>query len=113
MRKARKAKSRGRYKDNFMVVARDAVAYMTKPSAPVEDVSDLGSFSDFSSAAVDSYNPEIPEDNFITKQDKFHGLPQTYDAFVIFDEDDHEHIHAIVETVKHLESKNISVSKLN
>lgn len=109
----RKAKSRGRYKDNFMVVARDAVAYMTKPSAPVEDVSDFGSFSDFSSAAIDSYNREVHDDNFITKQDKFHGLPQTYDAFVIFDEDDHEHMHAIVETVKHLESKSISVSNLN
>lgn len=50
------------------------------------------------------------EDNFITKQDKSHGFPQTYDAFVLFDENDDDHMHAIVEIVKHLESKNFSVS---
>lgn len=77
---------------------------MTKPTAPSSNEIDFKT----ESLAETFYSQE---DNFITKQDKSHGFPQIYDAFVLYDENDDDHMHAIVEIVKHLESKNFSVRK--
>lgn len=51
-----------------------------------------------------------PEDHLITKQDRSSGRPQSFDAFVLYDEEHNAHTEVIQEIVKRLEIMKFSVS---
>lgn len=51
-----------------------------------------------------------PDEHIITLQDFRLGRPHQFDAFVLFDENDREHLGDIEAITSHLESKNYSVS---
>lgn len=100
------------------ILACDAHRYVSQPSAPSEDTdedpfprSQFGSFSSLSvpSCPVEtsSYQvpviPPLPEDHFITKDDKKFRKAQHYHAFVLYDENDVVHIQNVLDIVGKLE----------